>query len=224
MKEVMRDYEWGHLDAIVGTKIRSLPLSSSGRPSRQRVSESCFYVVSIIGVGSTSNPWVIKMYVKSTNDEDGLDLDAKAFKKIAKAKTEKEVKNFHTLYQFLFGKVSRKKIIGFGCVIMPFFKPLSKTDRKSKEPEIKQVLRERFFRKGLQYHEVDLRWRHVGLYKDEEGDEHVVLFDLADLQVFRRDSVREDHFVEKQWKLLEKRLDNGNPMVSLGHAPGTGNM
>ena len=111
----------------------------------QHLSESCFYVVSIVGVGSTSkvfsaldkngNLWVIKMYVKRTNDEDGLNLDVKAFKKIAKAKMEKEVKNFHPLYQFLLGKVHHKKVIGFDCIIMPFFKPLTKTNPKKQETQ-----------------------------------------------------------------------------------------
>ena len=48
--------------------------------------------------------------------------------------------------------------------------------------------------------------------KDEEGEEHIVLFDLSDMQVVRRDSVHEDQFVKKQWKLLEKCLDIGNPL------------
>jgi serine/threonine-protein kinase RIO1 len=108
--------------------------------------ESCFFVVGKIGAGRTSNvfqaldekgsPWVIKMYMKRTQDtgtqdtgtqdtgtqdtgtqDTGSNLSAKQFKQKALEQTTKEVKNLQTLYPFLADKVRHKKIVGHHCVI-----------------------------------------------------------------------------------------------------------
>ena len=213
MKENMHDYEWGQLVATVGEKIKE---RNSSTRLKSLASEPCFFVVAIIGVGSTSKvfsaldqngePWVIKMYVKRT-DNTGLNLDAKAFAARAKEKTEKEVKSFEALYPFLKGKVKHQMIIGFHCVIMPFFKPLTKTERPKKETEIKAVLHH-FYEKNLQQDEVDLRWRHIGLYTDAETQEHLVLYDLADLKSIEgKRSDEGSAFVEQKWNILRGRLD-----------------
>jgi hypothetical protein len=204
------DYEWGHLETVVGHKI--ITTISKNRTGEL---EPCFMAVAIIGAGSTSKvfyaldengkPWVIKMYVKRTDDKSGLYLDATAFEIKAREQTKQEVVHFETLYPFLKGKVLHKKIIGLHCVVMPFFKPLSQTERSQKEHKIKNVLLESFFKNRLMYHAVDLRWRHVGVYTDETKGEHIVLFDLADLQEL--DVEQEgDAFKDGQWGMLVGRL------------------
>ena len=213
VKQDMHDYEWGQLDTIVGEKI--MERVSPSRLS-SLASESCFFVVSIIGVGSTSKvfyaldqngePWVIKMHVKRESDETGLDLGKKEFQEAAEEKTMYEVENFLKVCPFLKGKVKHEMVIGFHCVIMPFFKPLTKTERPKKENDIKSVLRD-FYGKKLQQDDVDLRWRHVGLYTDAKMQEHLILFDLADLKPIDSENDRtKEAFVERKWEILRGRL------------------
>jgi hypothetical protein len=136
LKQDKHDYEWGRLNTTVGEKI--LEHISSSRFNS--AGESCFYAVSIVGVGSTSKvflaldqngePWVIKMYVKRKDDETGLYLSLKDFQQKAQEKTHEEVKNLLAFYPFLKGKVKQQMVIGNHSVIMPFFKPLTKPERR----------------------------------------------------------------------------------------------
>jgi hypothetical protein len=214
MKPDKHDYEWGQLETVVGQTIMKT-ISSS----REETIEPCFMAVAIIGAGSTSKvfyaldengkPWVIKMYVKRMDDKGGLYLDAEAFDSKALTQTVQEVKRFETLYPFLNRKVFHKKIIGLHCVVMPFFKPLLKTERLEKGHKIKNVLLHSFFENGLTYHEVDLRWRHIGVYTDETKEEHMVLFDLADLQELDGElegDLKKEQWGKRQWDKLVDRL------------------
>jgi hypothetical protein len=215
LKQDTHDYEWGRLNTTVGEKI--LEQTSSSR--LHSAGESCFYAVSIVGVGSTSKvflaldqngePCVIKMYVKRKDDETRLYLSFKDFQEKALKKTQKEVANLLSFYPFLKGKVKHQMVIGFHCVVMPFFKPLSKTERPEKENEIKAVLRE-FYNEKRQQNDVDLRWRHVGLYTDAEMQERLVLYDLADLEsINSEEDPTEEAFVDRKWEILRERLDDG---------------
>jgi len=208
------NYEWGRLYAQLGKPIQCLSGSSS-RTNREDYAGGIYFVIGIIGAGITSKVFlaldhagkecVIKMYVKR-DDESETFLNTKYFKKAARESTDAEARVLTETYNFLDGKVHSKWISGRSCVIMPFFKPLTKADRKSKEGEIKRVLGEIFFESGRMYKEDDLRWRHVGLYKDEHQTEHVVLYDLADLQAIGKGTSKEN-FVREQWGALSQGLE-----------------
>ena len=47
---------------------------------------------------------------------------------------------------------------------------------------MEKVLGEQFLGKNLRYRKDDVRWRHVGNYTSKDGEKHVILYDLADLE------------------------------------------
>jgi hypothetical protein len=61
---------------------------------------------------------------------------------------------------------------------MPFFRPIQKEDRSNYVKDIEAEFK-RFAERSLKYTTGDVRWRHVGLYGEENK---IVLFDLADLE------------------------------------------
>jgi hypothetical protein len=197
MESGPKQYGWVLLSATVGQQIDR---------------NNCYYMIDIIGMGSTSKlfyalhssgkPCVIKMFVNQTiMGENGERLMKNGWKKVAKGKTIIEKENLENLYPSLKGEVRVEKILGFHCVVMPFFPPLKNNDeRLDSENEIKQVLK-RFHEKKLQYLDCDLRWRHIGRYKDE-----IILYDLADLISLGDDESNSDTFVNKCWKALQERL------------------
>jgi hypothetical protein len=67
-----------------------------------------------------------------------------------------------------------------------------------------------FYNKRRQQNDVDLRWRHVGFYTDAEMQEHLVIYDLADLESIVSDGDQtEEAFVDRKWEILRERLDDG---------------
>jgi RIO-like serine/threonine protein kinase len=140
-----KGYEWGNSRTRVGREIKQIRTLRARRVAKtDNAVDACFFAVEIIGVGGTSkvfnaldekgNPCVIKMYVKRDNDEGkGFLLDNQAYLK-AKTQTEKEVDNFGKLYGKLHTSLlNGKEINGHCCVVMPFFKPLTKKDHRDKE-------------------------------------------------------------------------------------------
>jgi hypothetical protein len=192
-----RQYDWGHLSAAVGQKIDG---------------ENCYYMMDIIGIGSTSKvfyalhssgkPCVIKMFVnRAIEDKNGETFSKEHWIKVAEEKTKTEKDNFDNLYPFLRGEVKVEMILGFYCVVMPFFRPLkNKAERQGRENEIKQVLK-RFHDNNLQYLDCDLCWRHIGYHNEE-----IVLYDLADLTSVGDEISSSDVFVDKCWEGLQNRL------------------
>jgi RIO-like serine/threonine protein kinase len=173
-------------------------------------------MLDIIGMGSTSKvfyalhssgkPCVIKMFInQEIQDENGDTLSKDDWMKVAKKNTKTEKENFHNLYPSLRDEVKVEMILGFYCVVMPFFTPLKNNkERHGSENEIKQVLK-RFHEKKLQYLDCDLRWRHIGHYNEE-----IILYDLADLTLLADEESNSDVFVNKCWEELQDRLSFGS--------------
>jgi len=201
MKSEPLAYEWGILSACVGKEIG------------EKNESCCYYLVNIIGMGSTSKlfyaldsnglPCVIKMFIKQTRKENqGVEkkLNMKEFKQEAKKKMKLESDNLKKLYPVLKDMVKERTILGFHCVVMPFFSPLKQEERMRNKEKIKKVL-ERFHGANLQYAEGDLRWRHIGWYKEE-----IILYDLADLMSLGKESESSEEFVDRCWEELKGRL------------------
>ena len=219
LKMTAESYEWGHLRAQVGRAItlattRAGPLLRTGnRNGADNGSIDSYYVIGIIGAGDTSkvfhaldwngNECVIKMFTKRTVDGSELSLKKEDFENMADQKTRKEVSNFELIYPFLRGKVSSKTIYNHFCVVMPFFRPLQKAECK-KDHVLKQIKKtlQKFVDAGKKYEESDLRWRHIGMY-EADGEETVILFDLADLE--NVDGGEQEDAIEKQIKYLKER-------------------
>ena len=70
---------------------------------------------------------------------------------------------------------------GYHVVVMPMFDPIPKDDRQKRLEDVRTALTNMKDRIGKLYHTCDARWRHAGIFK-EDGQEQLVLFDLADLQ------------------------------------------
>jgi len=151
---------------------------------------------------SSGKPCVIKMFVnRAIEDKNGETLSKEHWIKVAKEKTKTEKENFDNLYPSLNGEVKVEMILGFYCVVMPFFKPLkNKEERLGRENEIKKVLK-LFHDKNLQYLDCDLRWRHIGHHNEE-----IFLYDLADLTSLGDEKSSSDAFVDKCWEGLQNRL------------------
>lgn len=188
MESKQRQYDWGTLSATVGQPIDD---------------KNCYYMMDIIGMGSTSKvfyalhssgkPCVIKMFVnRMIEDEDGETLTKDDWMKVAEKKTRTEKENFDNLYPSLKDEVKLEMILGFYCVVMPFFTPLkTNAEQQESKNKIKQVLK-RFHEKKLQYLDCDLRWCHIGRYNEE-----IILYDLADLTLLGDEESNWDVFVNK---------------------------
>jgi hypothetical protein len=190
LKMTADSYEWGRLHAVVGD-----PIPGSSRPRRAaRKQKKAYYVIAVIGQGSTSKVFhavdddgqevVIKMYTDRMNDkDDSLLLDFEAFKEKSKTSTATEIANYEEIYPFLKGKVAYKFINGFSCVVMPMFTPLTKEEQKCDAVRKQIVSRLQDFQaKGKMYADHDFRWRHFGWYNLAIDERVIILFDLAELE------------------------------------------
>jgi hypothetical protein len=93
------------------------------------------------------------------------------------------------------------------CVVMPFFKPVEKAKREETLKDIETVLKGPFLTYNLKYREDDFRWRHVGSFQDTEGEEHCVLYDLADLENSENSEERGDSFFDRLIEKWRGRMD-----------------
>jgi hypothetical protein len=103
--------------------------------------------------------------------------------------------------------VSFQELKGFPCVIMPFFVPLSKEERKESKTNVQTCLSS-FESEGKkwQYSDCDLRWRHVGYFVPQDGEKQMVSFDLAELEEVEQHEDFND-VVERQTESLMGRLE-----------------
>jgi hypothetical protein len=82
----------------------------------------------------------------------------------------------------LVSKVSKVKLNGFQCVVMPFFKPVPKSERGNVIQNVEEAY-SKLSTKRCMYHDCDVCWRHIGTYEEEGSSTQYILFDLADMQV-----------------------------------------
>ncbi|CAB9529883.1 expressed unknown protein [Seminavis robusta] len=227
-------YNWGHLRLSVGSPITFQGRgSSTRRTNRGPCSEGSFFAIEKLGRGDTSKVFdaydhsgkrcAIKMYIKRGNVKRGNDENEKLqslqdSKATGTDSCKREAKRLLEFYPFLQDEVYFEELNTFPCVVMPFFRPLSKEERqkfRSDEKLGKQVsgCLSALAKKGLKYHESDLRWRHIGYY-DGGGDtgEKLVMFDLADLEEMEdTEKKKPGAFVVSQIDYLFKRLPDSEP-------------
>jgi len=87
---------------------------------------------------------------------------------------------------------------------MPYVASIPMNRRKGMLSKIKQELK-RFSVKGFAYTESDLRWRHIGLRKDRDGKEQIILLDLESMRK-QEDEVPADE-VSSAIGQLERRAE-----------------
>ncbi len=161
-------YKWGKLKYSLDSPI---------------VAEGCFFALKMLGRGNTSkvfdaydgkgNRCAIKMFVKRDKKEDGILQSKNESKNTGIISCEREVERLQTCYPFLEDKVYFQELNTFPCVIMPCFRPVSKEEREKFRDHKKGKLRDelrgcllKLANEGLKYEESDLRWRHIGYYKE----------------------------------------------------------
>lgn len=194
-----------------------------------------FYVIGILGDGATSRVFhavdsngeqvAIKLYIKrednaniESEDDESDDnektestMSKNEFDKIAKDAAMREANQLTEQYAVLEGKVSTATFFEkMHAVVMPVFTPVEKDHRMEALEPIRRVLQELAGR-GFKYADDDICWRHVGRYKDKEGKEHYVLFDLADLEEISDPS---EHTIENHIDELKKRTGFDESSVS----------
>jgi hypothetical protein len=218
------NYCWGKLFATLDNKITSQKnvsrCASFDRCSKEQ-SIDCndlgsYYIIGSLGHGATSNVFqaldykgkqvALKVYVKNIID-GGEMLETEKFEQVASEATSREVDLLGKFYPFLKGEVKAEKIFGMHCVVMPFFKPVEKAKREETLKDIETVLKGPFLTYNLKYREDDFRWRHVGSFQDTEGEEHCVLYDLADLENSENSEERGDSFFDRLIEKWRGRMD-----------------
>ena len=221
--EDIAGYFWGDLRVKLDQKIVS---QSVGRndPLRKRTAtektvddndEKSYYIIGSLGHGATSNVYqalnssgkqvALKVYVNNRDNNTGDLMTKASFEKVAKLATKTEADNLRTFYPFLKEEVKVVKLFGLYCVVMPLFEPVAKEKRTDQLPKIKDVLTRTFQQQKKKYKDEDIRWRHVGNYKDNKGGQHCILYDLSDLDGLS-DSVNSGSFVAELLKQFSERI------------------
>ena len=98
----------------------------------------------------------------------------------------------------------RSKVFDFHGIVMPVFKEIDESNRNAKwlDKNVKKVLLRAF--QDKKHDEWDIRWHHVGMYCDDNSEEHCILYDLAHLEDFEPNEDR-DEFVQKFLDTLMER-------------------
>ena len=171
-------WEWGKLEATIGKSIEEQGRKSNPRSiadgTTRTSHKGTFYIVGNLGQGNSSN-------VFQALDDSGNLVAMKVFvndelEKEAEKSCTQEKDNMLKCYEFLKGKVDVVKMCSLYAVVMPIFVPIPKNDREKRLNEVEAGIKNMREKAGKKYQQCDVRWRHVGTFQ-----EHVVLFDLADL-------------------------------------------
>ena len=171
---------WGPLEATIGKPIHVLVKNPprEGHETAIPSNDGMYFVIASLGQGTKSNTFQaldhlgkpVAIKVMNGQDDDEAETAARP-----------ETENLERCYHFLEGRVRQIKMCGYHAVVMPMFDPIPNDDRPKRLDGVRSALTNMKDRIGKLYHTWDARWRHVGIFK-ENGQEHLVLFDLADLQ------------------------------------------
>jgi len=212
---------WGRLQATLGSRIVSEKYqSATRRTAKQNPIDNddgkSYYIIGSLGHGSTSNVFqaltsdgehvAIKVYVKKYDDH-GRIIDEASFQNIAKAAVETEKNRLLDFYpELLKDKVKTAKLFGRPCIVMPFIDPLEKGERSlpSTLTSMEKVLGGPFLKFSLRHKQDDERWGHVGKYTCKNGEEHLIFYDLADLE--NLETQDKERFVENSMKNFKARI------------------
>ncbi|KAL3903115.1 MAG: hypothetical protein SGARI_005524, partial [Bacillariaceae sp.] len=161
-----------------------VPIKGSTIDKRQEQPAE-FLVVDKIGAGSTSRALravtqsgfdcVIKMYVRK--HDGNSPLTDKEFRQAGYDSVTREADQYQKIYPGLESNVWATNLNNFHRLILPYFRPIPKEERRSEEVlnGIRKALKS-FETHNLCFAEEDVLWRHVGTY-----EETIYLFDLANL-------------------------------------------
>eukprot|EP00980_Cylindrotheca_fusiformis_P019539 scaffold6774_cov91-Cylindrotheca_fusiformis.AAC.2 len=206
--------DWGEATIRLGDAI---PIQSSEEKTDEKTDEEhrSYYIFGILGQGTTSNVYhaldssgkqvALKIYVN--NYVENEIMSDEEFKEKAIEATSREAEYLKKMYPILKDEVKATNICGKHCVVMPFFEPIKKENRQGQLKNIKDGL-EKFEQEKLQYRDQDVRWRHVGIYKDTTGQEHCILYDLSDLVKMEMTS---KSLVEHHYKDFVLRMKDSEP-------------
>ena len=144
------------------------------------------YLISYLGRGATSKVYraisetghgcVVKLYVQRRDKKNKM-MKKEDFVKLTTNLAIMEERNFNEIYPELGEYVWRDQLNKLQCLIMPFFDPIQKEQRKCDEVMggIREKL-QRFGQNGKMFRKCDQLWRHVGFFQNK-----IYLFDLGDL-------------------------------------------
>jgi hypothetical protein len=211
-------YDWGSLTVKINNNAAETGSKSSDVKQN-------YYIIGILGRGDTSsvyhavdshgNQVAIKVYVKITDDK-GVCLGSTQFKVVAKAAVTREAERLVLFYDFLTGKVHVAELFnGFWCLVMPLFQPVPMNERQIALGQIEKTLGNHFFKENnpLKYSNGDVRWRHVGLYRDGSPLSRCVLYDLADLEPLAEDE-NIPALIKKYVEILQRRMGSEETAAS----------
>ena len=91
-----------------------------------------------------------------------------------------EAKKWNLFYPSYAMAVQSGELLGVSCLAMPYVASIPTSRRLDLLDKIERELA-RFAGMGYSYRETDLRWRHIGLRKDKNGNEIVILVDLESM-------------------------------------------
>ena len=199
----------------------NLKIKSWNAGNGQLFREKEFCLVALLGTGRTSKAFravsmkhgiecVVKMYVRKFDEKDNY---ARISKKQFEKDAQNAVKREKEMYKAIYGiTVHTVTLYDHRCLVLPFFRPIEKEsheealhgieERLKKDfvvtTETRSVLRPSKRSRTLKYYSFsssDQRWCHCGYLKNENGEDEVYLFDLADL-VLRSDGDHEAYVKE----------------------------
>ena len=199
----------------------NLKIKSWNAGNGQLSKEKEFCLVALLGTGRTSKAFravsmkhgiecVVKMYVRKFDEKDNY---ARISKKQFEKDAQNAVKREKEMYKAIYGiTVHTVTLYDHRCLVLPFFRPIEKKsheealdgieERLKKDfvvtTETRSVLRPSKRSRTLKYYSFsssDQRWCHCGYLKNENGEDKVYLFDLADV-VLRSDEGHEAYVKE----------------------------
>ena len=91
-----------------------------------------------------------------------------------------EAKKWKLFYPSYVMAVQSGELLGVPCLAMSYVASFPSSRRLDLLDKIQQELT-RVAGMGYSYRETDLRWRHIGLRKDKNGNEIVILVDLESM-------------------------------------------
>lgn len=127
-----------------------------------------------LGRGATGKAWLCATVTKPRSASCVLKFDNKRSGNSANLTKEKEM--WHLLYPEFKDMVSLDIWSGSQALMMPHFATILESERDQYRDKLIQVLTMKFMNKGKVHR--DVRWRNIGKYRQQNGEETVVVYDL----------------------------------------------
>jgi hypothetical protein len=190
---------------------------------RMKDSTGKLYLISYIGRGATSKVYrcitgdgyscVAKIYVNRRCSDNKI-MSETAFQTFSGEKVSEELTNLENIYGSteLKGYFWSETLNNRHCIIMPFFEPIKKDQRKS--DDVMNGIRQQlhlFIENGKKYRASDQLWRHVGYFNNK-----IYLFDLGDLIGIYDDvsQTEKDGFIDEHMSRLKTKANVSTNFLS----------